>query len=133
MNDPLKDQKSIKFDDGSAYELKTQGTPMVDSGTGRPLILEVFEYFINPIRVKELEERKIVISKQEIFDGHWPQIRALIWSKGLVASTDVEPRIVIGKRKYRIFILCEPKFRTVLKDKPQTLQQIFQKPLQTKK
>ena len=118
MSDTIKVQG--KEGDWHAQTLKSDGVPMVDAGIGRPLILRVFEFSIKP-------GQKEVPLKQDIFNSHWAQIRALIWSDGLVASTDVNPRVIIGKKRYRIFILCEPKFRTVIIDKPTTLQDIFKK------
>ena len=101
-------------------QIQTEATPMIDSGIGRPLILRTFEFAIKPN-----QQRKV--TKQELFNAHWPYIRTLIWSDGLVANTDVEPRVVVGKKRYRIFILCEPKFRTLVADKPKTLQEVFKK------
>ena len=125
--DVLKNQRSVQFDDGSAYELKTDSTPMVDAGTGKPLILRTFEFAFSPAFLLKAKAEHITVNKQQIFNFHWPQIRTIIWSDGLVASTDVDPRVIIGKKRYRIFLLCEPKFRNVVVDRPKTLQEIFKK------
>jgi len=108
-------------------QLGVEGIPLVDAGVGKPLILRVFEFAINPVKVKELKEKGIIVSKQEIFNTHWPQIKMQIWGDGLVANEQVDPRVIIGKKRYRIFILCEPKFRNIVVDKPRTLQQVFDK------
>lgn len=105
--------------------LQTEGTPMVDSGTGRALILRVFDFAFKP----GLEQKP---SKQQLFNAHWSHIKTLIWSDGLVANTDVDPRVVIGKKRYRIFILCEPRLnknhiREAVVDRPTTLQEVFKK------
>ena len=110
-----------------AFKIATDGVPMVDSGTGKALILRVFEFSINQAKLKELQDHKIHIDKQSIFNTHWPQIRQMIWSDGLVASTDIDPRVIIGKTKYRIFLLCEPKFNVMIADKPTNLQTVFKK------
>lgn len=99
--------------------LETEATPMIDSASGRPLILRTFEFAMKPnVRVP---------TKQELFNLHWQQIRTMIRFDGLVANEDVEPRVVIGKKRYRIFILCEPKFRQTVIERPKTLQDIFKK------
>ncbi len=106
--------------------LETPGTPMIDSGTGRPLILRTFEFAMKPLPPGTPHP-----TKQQLFNAHWEQIKITIRFDGLVANTDVEPRVVIGKKRYRIFILCEPKFRELIIEQPKTLQQIF-KPRQKK-
>lgn len=110
---------------------QTDGVPMVDAGIGRPYVLKEYTFLINPGKVKELEEKGITVTNQEIFDNHWPQIRLNIWSEGLVAIQDSKypPRVVISKKVYRIFIVCEPKFGRVVHDKPKTLQEVFKKKL----
>ena len=118
-----------KQDTWEALKIATDGVPMVDAGTGKPLVLRTFEFKLDYKKLKEAEDRHVQIDKQMIFNSHWPQIKNLIWADGLVASTDVDPRVVIGKTRYRIFILCEPKFRVVLADKPTDLQTIFKKRL----
>lgn len=105
---------------GSTVE--TPGTPMVDSATGRPLILRTYTYFVKPNAVGNP-------TKQQIFNYHWPQIKTMIWADGLVANTDIDPRVVVGKKKYRIFVLCEPRFRQMVVDRPTTLQDVFKKKL----
>jgi len=100
-------------------EMQTKPSdPMVDSGTGKPYVLRTFEF------AKNLSF-KGTLTKQEIFNMHWRQIQTFLWGDGLVAHEDVNPRIVIGKKKYRIFILCKPRLMTIVVDKPQTLQEIF--------
>lgn len=110
-----------------AFKIATDGVPMVDAGTGRALILRTFEFKIDYKKLKVLEEKGITIDKQQIFNSHWPQIKSTIWGDGLVASTDVDPRVVIGKTRYRIFILCEPKMGVMLVDRPTNLQTVFKK------
>ena len=117
----------ITMSNWDAFKVATDGVPMVNDGSGKPLILRVFEYGIDPVKVKEIAEKKIVVNQQQIFNQHWAQIKSLIWSDGLVASTDVPPRVVMGKTRYRIFILCEPKFRVMVADRPKTLQEVFDK------
>ena len=113
-------------------QVSTDGVPMVDAGIGRPLILRTFEFSINPVTEAKLKEKNITVTKQDLFNQHWPQIRALIWSDGLVANQEVDPRVIVGKTRYRIFILCEPKFRNLVADRPTTLQDVFKKTIKKK-
>jgi len=101
--------------------IETEGKPLLDSASGRPMSLEIFEFAMIP--------NAKVPTKQELFNSHWPHMKALIWSKGLVANEDINPRVVIGKKRYRIFILCEPRFNKhgikTISGKPKALQDIF--------
>lgn len=99
---------------------------MIDSGTGKPLILRTFEFAMKPLPPGTPHPKE-----QQVFDAHWPHIKTIIRFDGLTANTDVAPRVVIGKKRYRIFILCEPTTRrgiteTIL-EKPKTLQEVFKK------
>ena len=104
--------------------LETEGVPMIDKGIGTAYDLKVFEYAMKP-----LAEGVAYPTKQQLFDIHWPEIRLRIWSDGLVANTEVPPRVSIGKRRYRIFILCEAKTNKhgikIELSKTKTLQEIF--------
>lgn len=111
-----------KTDEWYGATLETPGTPMVDSGSGRPLILRIFEFAVKP-----QPSGTPSATKQQLFNLHWRQIRDMIWADGLVANTDVGPRVVVGKKRYRIFVLCEPKFRTMIAERPSSLQDIFKK------
>ncbi len=106
--------------------IETPGTPMIDAGIGDALILRTFEFAMKPLPPGTAHP-----TKQQLFNSHWPHIKDTIRFDGLVANTDVNPRIIIGKKRYRIFVLCEPKFNQygikVLNGKPTTLQEIFNK------
>lgn len=120
-------------DDWYGREVSTQpdeGVQMVDAGVGGNKILRMFEFGINPEVDAKLKKDKVSADKQMIFNSHWPQIRTLLWGDGLVANEDVAPRVVLGQNSYKIFMLCEPKLRTMVAEKAQTLQDIF-KPKKT--
>lgn len=108
-----------------AFKITTDGVPMVDTGTGKPLILRTFEFKIPYAQQLEIKDKGIILDRQQLFNFQWPRIRTMIWGDGLVASTDVDPRVIIGKSMYRIFILCEPKFRVMIPDRPTDLQTVF--------
>ncbi len=106
-------------EDWYGRDLQTNSDPLIDSGTGRPMIIRQFQFVFNP----NLKQKP---TKQDLFNSHWPQMKIMLWGDGLVANTDVEPRMIVGKRKYRIFLLCEPKLRTMVAERPLTLQQLTQ-------
>ena len=99
-------------------DMETKSVPLIDPGTGRPYVLRTFEFVKNP------EWKAKAITKQELFNMHWRQIQALLWGDGLVPYEDANPRIVMSKKRYRIFILCKPRLSTFVADRPQTLQEL---------
>ena len=102
-------------------EIQTKPSdPLIDPGTGKPYIIRAFEFAKNP-------EFKGKLTKQEIFNMHWRQIQALLWGDGLVPNENINPRIHFRGNKYKIFILCQPRLRTFVADKPKTLQQLLGK------
>lgn len=103
------------------------GVQMVDSATGKPMVLRVFEFKKDKRVQKEMRAKGIAVTRQQLFTYHWPQIKATIWGDGLVENRDVEPRVMIDKGSYKIIILCEAKFRTTVVDTPTTLQEVFKK------
>lgn len=109
--------------------IQTEGTPLIDPGTGQPFIIRQFEFSFDPSVVKKIKEKKLPPpTKQELFDATWPQIRIQLWGDGLVALEEKEypPRIVIGKKKYKVYLVCQPQKRMMVAEKPFTLQELTQ-------
>lgn len=124
----MDDQKTFEAQgsEGKWYgqTLESAGVPMIDSKSGKPLVLRTFEFALKPSALGK--ERP---DQASLFNFHWPQIKTIIWSDGLIENRDVSPRVIIGKKRYRIFVLCEPKFRTAIVERPTDLQTIFKKKL----
>lgn len=107
--------------DWTGEDINVKSDPIVDPGTGKPYLLRIFEFAKNP-------EFKGKITKQDLFNMHWRQIRNVLWGDGLVATELVNPRVEFTKdNKYRIFILAEPRLRTVLTEKPMRLNDALNK------
>lgn len=101
--------------------------PLRDDGTGAKYIIRQFEFSFNPETLRKIREKKIPApTQQELFNSHWPQIKIMLWGDGLVAIQEKElpPRMVIGKKKYKIVLLCQPRMGIMVNDKVQTLQEI---------
>lgn len=108
------------------------GVKMVDSGTGKEMVLRVFEFKKDKRTQKEMQAKGISVTKQMLFEYHWPQIKSTIWGDGLIENRDVEPRVMINKGSYKIVVLCEPSLgphgiRSTVIQKPTTLQEVFKK------
>lgn len=114
-------------------EIKSDLAPMLDPGTGQALILRQFEFYFDPLTINKIIKKQIPApTKQELFNSNWPQIRIILWGDGLVANQDVEPRVVVSKKKYKIFLLCIPRtkqsgVKEMVADRPQNLSEILNK------
>lgn len=99
--------------------------PLVDEGKGSPYIVRQFEFVFSPETLQKIREKKIPApTKQELFNSNWRQIQVMLWSDGLVAAQESEPRMIIGKKRYKIILLCQPRQRVMVADRPKTLQEI---------
>lgn len=47
------------------------------------------------------------MTRQGLFNAHAKQIEIMLWGDGLVFDTDYEPRLVVGKKKYKIVVVCK--------------------------
>lgn len=103
-------------------EVEVQSDPLVDSGTGAPVIMRFFEFKADPVTFKRDKP-----SNQQLFNSHAQQIRTFLWKDGLEPLEIMEPRIIRAKKQdgYRIMITCQPRSGVVLAEKTQTLQQII--------
>lgn len=102
-------------------DIEVKSDPLVDSGTGKPVILRVFEFSANPEMLKKMRP-----TKQELFSGHAMQIKTMLWADGLQPFEGISPTVNTSKKreKYRIFVTCEPRPGISVLERPQTLQEI---------
>lgn len=108
-------------------DISTEGTPLVDPATGQPFIIRSFEFHFDPNVLRQIKEKKIPApTRQELFNSNLKQIRTMLWGDGLVAVEEAEfpPRIIVGKKKYKIIVTCQPRRGTIVADKPFTLQEL---------
>lgn len=106
---------------------QVKSDPLIDMGVGDDKIVRFFQYQFDPEILKKIKDKKLKPpSKQELFNSVWPQIRIQLWGDGLVANTDIEPRMQIKKRQFIIGLVCEPRanaqgVKNVLVDKSHSL------------
>ncbi len=119
---PTKESEmDIDKDQWYGQEVSANSDPLVDSGTGTPIIMRFFEFEANPEMFKHKP------TNQELFNAHSQQIRMMLWGDGLEPFQGIEPKIIRSKNKpsYRIMITCIPKKGVAVTDTSQTLQQII--------
>ena len=103
-------------------------TPLMDEGTGQNYIVRQFLFSFNPETVQKIREKKIPApTHQELFNSNWPQMRIMLWSDGLIAVQEKEypPKIVVGKKKYKIILTCQPRAGVIVADKVNSLQDVL--------
>lgn len=103
-------------------ELEAQSDPLIDSGTGKAIVMRFFEFEANPVTFKKLNP-----SNQELFNSHAQQIKLFLWKDGLEPYEAIEPRIIRDKKGYKIMVTCTPKAGVALNDKTFTLQELAKK------
>lgn len=102
--------------------------PLVDAGTGVTYVLRQFEFAFDPEMLRKIKQKKIPVpTNQDLFNSNWNQIRIMLWTDGMVAVQENEfpPRIIVGKRKYKIILVCQPRAKVMVADKVNTLQDIL--------
>lgn len=112
----------VEAEGWEGQELEVKSDPLVDAGTGKPLVIRIFDFKLNPA----LKRKEFPKNKQDVFNSHARQIKDFLWKDGLVAREDVSPRVQFSKKemKYRIFVLCEARYGMMWNDKPKTLQEL---------
>lgn len=109
-------------DKWEGQELEVQSDPLVDTASGRPIILRYFEFTANPETFEKMQP-----NTQDIFTSHARQIEMFLWKDGLEPIKTIPPRVIFSKKKdsYRIFVTCQAKVGVAVLDTPQTLQDLI--------
>lgn len=99
----------------------------IDEAKGKPVIIRQFEFSFNPETVRKIRQKKIPApTRQELFNAHWPQIKVMLWGDGLVAIEEAEfpPHVIVGKKRYKILLTCQPRMGTIVNDKFRTISNL---------
>ena len=98
--------------------------PLIDSATGRKLIVRMFDFQWNKgIKRQDIEMAKI--NKQQVFNSHVAYIKSFLWKDGLSVREDHDPKLIFTKQGYRIAVLCEARFGLNIFEKGNTLQDLL--------
>ena len=125
-----KEMEDLKPGDGvqvgdTKYEygadLSTEGTPLIDPGVGKTVSIRVFQFKINPQKLKDFPA-----DKQLIFNSHAKQISTILWGDGLIPFESINPRVIIDLKKgfYNIFVPWEAKRDVMFMEKPKNLSEL---------
>lgn len=102
------------------------GEPLVDSATGKRLVIRVFDYKFDP-KMTFADIQRVKENRQEFFNQHAKYIRNFLWKDGLAIREDHDPRMLFTKKGYRIAVLCEARLGLGFDKKGTTLQNILSK------
>jgi hypothetical protein len=108
-------QKDVSYDMKS-LEAQSDTKLEDDKGGGGAAIIRMFEFGINFDAFKEHPP-----TKQELFNYHHKGIETMLWRDGMTVLPEVNPRVVVGKSTYRIFVGAKPMRGHILKEQPKTL------------
>ena len=99
-------------------------TPLIDSATGKKLIVRMFDFQWNKgIKRQDIEQASM--NKQQIFNSHVAYIKSFLWKDGLTVREDHDPKLIFTKEGYRIAVLCEARFGLNIFEKGNTLQDLL--------
>jgi len=109
IDSPVKDIKWYGKED------KTTETSMHDQGTGKPVVIRLFEFKFPPT-LETLPSKEQILTPEYI-----RQLQTLLWADSL--RLVMEPRVVIDKEGCKIFAPCEARAGANFIDEPKTLQE----------
>ena len=89
--------------EASSIETKSERHLEEDVGSGAAAIIRCFTFGINPVAFKEHQP-----TKQELFNAHIKGIEVMLWRDGMRLMLDVEPRILLEQKTYKIFVGARP-------------------------
>lgn len=109
------------WDDVSNIEAQSTTVLEDDRGHGGAAIIRMFEFAANPEAFKQHTP-----TKQELFNYHAKGIEIQLWADGFNVMPEVEPRVILNKRKtkYSIFVGAQPRAGMTVLEKPRTLSEI---------
>lgn len=124
-NKNLEDHLGAKIEAEGGWEgreIEVKSDPLIDSGTGKKVLIRIFDYSLNPT----LKKSQFPKSKQDVFNNHVREIKEILWRDGLAPLEHITPRVQFSKkeRKYRIFVTCEARFGVMWNDNARTLQEL---------
>lgn len=104
--------------------IQAESTPLIDPGTGEPIIIRTFMFKFNPEWIKKNKGVKNV-NKQELFNNHWKFLQLELWKDGLTPNEGVEPKMTFKKGHYFIQLTCRARLGVMVADSPETLNKIL--------
>lgn len=109
IDSPVKDIKWYGKEDSTDEKI------MHDQGTGKPIVIRLFEFKFPPT-LETLPTKEQILTPEYI-----KQVQTLLWADSL--RLVMEPRVVIDKEGCKIFAPCEARTGANFIDEPKTIQE----------
>jgi len=107
----------VKNIEWEGQEVQTEETPLMNDGSGKPIILRVFDFDLPPLKPEELP------TEQQLLNAHKTKLTAFLWRDELVPIQEFKLIFSKDKKHFRIFATCQAKLGSNILEKPQLLQQ----------
>lgn len=100
-------------------EVQTNTVPLVNDGSGKSIILRVFDFTLPPLKPEEIP------TSEELIRIHKTALTGFLWRDELVPVQDF--KLVMNKDMlhFKIFATCQAKAGSVILDRPELLQDIM--------
>lgn len=96
-------------------QLETDQTPLVSDGSGKPIIMRMFDFQLPPGLEKTPGE-------DELIHAHKSTITTILWRDELVPIADWKVVFAKDNLSFKIFVTCQPKAGSTILDRPQLIQ-----------
>lgn len=110
----IQDDNNHEWESGGG---ETEAKPLVNEGSGKPIILRTFEFKLPPTMDMPKDT--------DILDAHRSRITIQLWKDELVPIMEFKVIKDQKKHSFKIFATCQAKAGSVILDKPQLLQNII--------
>ncbi len=91
-------------------DLEAKANPITEDPGGDPRLIRQFWFDFNPEKIHNIQHKwEKPPTTQDLFNAHVKQIEVMLWTDGLEYDTDFQPRVVVGKKRYKIVIVAKPR------------------------
>ncbi len=111
----------VKDINWEGQEVQTDGFLLKNDGTGKAVILRVFDFTLPPLKAEEIP------SDEELLRFHKSKLTAFLWRDELVPVQEFKIVMDNDMTHYKIFATCQAKAGSVILDRPELLQTALQK------
>lgn len=96
-------------------DLITADVPVNNDGSGKPIVMRVFEFQLPPLKPEEMP------TNEQLIEANKTKVTAFLWRDELVPVMDY--RCVIDKdgRGFKIFATCQAKAGSAILETPELL------------
>lgn len=98
-------------------QVETESQPLHSEGGGSPIILRTFEF--------ELPPQEKIPTDKKLLEAHRSKILAFLWRDELIPVQEFKVVKSRDNHHFRIFATCQAKVGSVILEKPQLIQDIF--------